>query len=434
MTLSLLLATLCVVTIVQAQPSTPTQCANLCTSGTCQGMRGSTLQTCLTTCGQTLAACAQAKAMQFASTLMTDQMDVAARLAEIKMNFSNAVNMTVADVKAKCNEFCTEKAPPANLTACQNVCNGITDIQTGLQALGDFLAAAARQAWAKIEMVDPNGAANVTAAVAALKDAIATQRAFFNDTRSAIVALLDARISDLAQARETRRTDFVNLQAGIQNYIAELKNASNKTERDAIRATGKANLQAAIQAAWTEFNATRANWSATAKALEQQVVAANQNRLAGQKVVVADLKNLRVAVSDLLTQLQVIDPSAAVTASSSSGMKRQSTASASVAVLCVSDDDTCNMQFDNVMSGAVGSSADASPNESATEESSFTPTDLNAIDPYPGDDASSPSGTTGAGTTGASTTSVAGKATTHSSAAAVAMSLVAALLAIASTL
>jgi len=273
----------------------------------------------------------------------------------------------VTDVKAKCNTLCTNNAPADKLMACQAVCDGITDVKSGLQAAATLLQAAAK---ARFDAADPT---QVQDALAKLKDAIATQRAFFDSARTAIADALDAKSAAIQAAHEARQDKIDAAKKAAADFVARYQAATTQAEKDMIKAEAKAAAQQAIEDAKAAWDAAKQAWTDKKKVLIDKVLAANMTRKDNQKLIVADITDLKGAIGDLLKSLQAVNAGASVGAAS---VKRATVVTAVVS--CSVSDDTCYAAVNTALSGAVSSAGDVTITETTSDEVNYTSPNLDA--------------------------------------------------------
>jgi hypothetical protein len=345
------------------------ECKDLCGLDACRSATDK--NACRSTCNTKAAACKTAVETAIRARWQAQNDAFKQRLDDIRNKTGDISTITVADAKAKCNTICDNNAGD-KVTACKAVCDSITDARSGLQAAAKLIGEAVRANWDKIVAANPDGAQNVKDAAQKLRDAVATQRAFFTSQRQAIATALDNRIAEFKQAREDRNAKIENAKAALKAYKEKLAAAKTKEERDQIRADAKAQVQQAVDDAKAAYKAAKATWGDKKKALIQQVIAAKAERRANRKVIIASFVKLVGTLDDLKEAAKAVGGAAGETEPAAPATKKRAT-QVTLVVACENADDSCAEAVNNVISGAVADAADVTVTETTDEEASYEP-------------------------------------------------------------
>lgn len=352
-----------------AARETPVECEGLCTLNTCE--KETDKPACRKNCAAKALACANARTKAAVDRWQASNDQFKQRLDDIRQKNGDLSTITVEDAKAKCNTLCDNNAGD-RLAACKAVCANITDARSGLAAAAKLLTAAARSKWDEIVAANPEGAQQVKDAAQRLRDAVATQRAFFTMQRQTIAAALDARIAAFKKARQERIDKIDAAKAAFQAYKDKLAAAKTKEERDQIRADAKAQVQQAIDDAKAAFQAVKAKWGEKKKALIAKVIAAKKERRANRKIIVASFIKLLGTLEDLKTAAEPLEGEVGETEAEGAATKRAGT-TVTLVVSCDDADSACAEAVNNVLSGAVADAADVTVTETTEDEVTYEP-------------------------------------------------------------
>jgi hypothetical protein len=350
------------------------ECQNLCTLESC---RNSTAADCRQQCTAKLQACQTAAAAAVRSRWQEASDDFKQRVEDARERAGDVAKLTLADVKAKCTAACDERAGE-RATACKAQCDKIGEGAAGKggeeaakEAAKVVIGACRDRFEDAVKRSADSDSQEVKDAVAKLKDAVADRRALFDEQRATFASALDDFIAKWKEARQSRQDKIAAARAAFKEFQDKLAAATTDEEKAKIRSDAKAEVQKALDDAKTSRDAAKAAWSDKREALVKSVIEAHKDRRAARRIVIAECKNVKQTIDDVKAAAQGVDPAAQVAATA----ERKRGTTVTIVVSCDQADESCGQAINNVVSGAVASSADVTYTETTPDEVDYqTPT------------------------------------------------------------